>query len=162
MCISLYFYSYLENETDLPQTYKPTQKVCIAVQLIGRLMKSKGYALYRGEVYKRAPEAKYTYVYCSTVKQFVMASLSNPQIADAVAQHIEQINKLLSDPACKMIKPLVIDYNYIEVLPKGTCFDIAGKKFVKDPKMLGSPRAFVKYRYHENIVPYPAQFIRGN
>ena len=34
--------------------------------------------------------------------------------------------------------------------------------FVKSPKkMIGSPRAFIRYNYHENEVPHPKPFIEG-
>ena len=56
-----------------------------------------------------------------------------------------------------------MDYNFIEVLPHGVCFNIKEKKFEKDPKELkGSPRAFVKCRYDEKKIPYPRFFVEGN
>ena len=59
------------------------------------------------------------------------------------------------------MKKLVVDHNYIEVLPSGTCFSIAEKKFVTDPPLKGSPRAFVHYLFEEDVVPFPQDFVYG-
>ena len=83
------------------------------------------------------------------------------EIADVIACHISQITALLSEPACRIIKPIVIDFNFIEVKPAGCCFNIAEKKFQLNPKDLhGYPRAFVLYEYNGE-VPYPKPFVEG-
>ena len=73
------------------------------------------------------------------------------------------MTNLLSKSACRIIAPLKINLNYIEVQPFGTCFDIENKRFVIDPDVLkeASPRAFVKYRYSKEKVPNPTYFIEG-
>ena len=75
-----------------------------------------------------------------------------------------QVVALLSEPACGMMVNITINYNYIEISePHGMCFDIEGKKFVLDPDLQGaSPRAFLYYKYDEDISPYPSKFISGN
>ena len=53
------------------------------------------------------------------------------------------------------------DYKFIEI-SNGFCLDIEGKKFIRNPKELkGSPRANVRYTYHEDKIPYPKLFIEG-
>ena len=94
------------------------------------------YGLFDGSIYRRAPEAKFTFVFCSSVHDFVHSILGNAEIADMVGSHVTQIISLLSVKACRLIKPVVIDYNYIEVLPRGTCFNIEMKTFETDPKGL--------------------------
>lgn len=140
-----------------------TNPICKAVDVIQRFMRRNQYALYEGSIYRKAPESAFTSVYCCPVKDFLMRSLSNPEIADSLAQCINSVTSLLSNSSCRMIKPLIIDYNLIEVLPTKTCFHITGKFFKLHEAMKPgvSPRAFVKYEYKEDRVPYPMPFIQG-
>ena len=39
----------------------------------------------------------------------------NVQVVDLIAPHLTQLTTLLSEPACRLIKPIEIDYNFIEV-----------------------------------------------
>ena len=56
----------------------------------------------------------------------------------------------------------VVNLNYIEVLPYGTCFNIPKRVFVKDPTDLdGSPRAYVRYTYTPGKRPFPKPFVEG-
>ena len=121
------------------------------------------YALYEGSIYKKAPDSAFTYVFCCSVRKFLLRSLSNVEIANALVHYQNQVTTLLSDPSCRLIKPLIIDYNLIEVLPSKTCFHIARKEFVVHKSMRKgvSPRAFVRYRYKEDRVPYPKPFVQG-
>ena len=126
-------------------------------------MERNHFGLHNGDVYIKIEESKYTYVHCSTVHDFLMRILSSPEIADIITPFIGQITSLLSDPACRLIRPISIDYNYIEVLPQGCCFNIEKKSFEMDPKELnGSPRAFIYYHYRDYITPYPKLFVEGN
>ena len=82
-------------------------------------------------------------------------------VADIVAIHVHTLTSLLSEPACRLIKPINIDYNFIEV-EEGYCFNIEKKVFELQPKDLkGSPQAFVKYKYIEGEVPRPRRFTEG-
>lgn len=130
--------------------------------MVRRMMEIKGYGLFRGKIFKKCEASKYTMVFCSNVKNFLLASLSNPDLAELLTPNIGLVTSLLSEPACRLIKPIKINYNYIEVLPEGCCFDISRKKFVMNPELNGeSPRAFVKYTYQEDRCPYPLKFIQG-
>jgi len=133
-----------------------------AVDTLRRFMEKKQFAICNGAAYRKIPESKYTFVYFGSVNTFLLQSLGNSEIADEIVTNISTLTNLLSQPKCALIKPINIDYNYIEVQPKGTCFDIWNKCFIKDPAELkGSPRAFVKYQYVEGRIPKPKLFVEG-
>ena len=143
-----------------PVAERPTSKFCKAVDLVRRLMAANQFGICDGMVYKKA--GVHTYVFCSTVKDYLLNLLSNVKVADAITQHIQQMTQLLSEPACRLIKPIQIDYNFIEVLPEGMCFNIAKKCFDLNPEELkGSPRAYIRYKYEEGKIPKPKKFIEG-
>ena len=51
-----------------------------------------------------------------------------------------------------MLRPLIVNYNYIETFPKGTCFNIEKKVFERYPSDLESSQmAFVKYECIDKI-----------
>ena len=80
-------------------------------------------------------------------------------MADLIAPHVTQLSALLSEPACRLIKPIEIDYNFIEVEDQ-YLFVIAGKRFIKESESLkGLSRAFIRYEYNEFKKPNPAPFI---
>lgn len=90
-----------------------------------------------------------------------MRILKNQDVADALAGSTWDVIKLLQEPSCGMIKQLKINYNFIEV-ENGWFFDIENKDFVRDPALSdASPRAFVLYKYRENVIPKPKPFIEG-
>ena len=69
--------------------------------------------------------------------------------------HITQITSLFSEIACRILEPIKVYYNFIEVCD-GFRFDIEGKKFIRNSKRLkGSPRVSVRYTYHEDKTPKP-------
>ena len=75
---------------------------------------------------KKIPEATYTYIYCASVKDCILNLFGNVEVADLIALHVTQLTTLLSEPACRLIKPIEIDYNFIEVEGQYLS-DIAGK-----------------------------------
>ena len=112
---------------------KPTSKLMQSVDLVRRYMVKFKFGLFDGAVYKKAPEAKFTYIYCSTVNDFLHYIMGNGEVAEIVAPHVAVLTSLLSAKSCRIIHPIIIDYNYIEVLPLGTCFNIMKKTFEVDP-----------------------------
>ena len=109
-------------------------------------------------IYKKIPEATYTYIYCTSVKDYLLNLLGNVEVADLIAPHVAQLTTMLSEPACRLIKPIEIDYN----LEHQYLFDFARKRFTKESGSLkGSPRAFIRYEYSESKKPNPAPFIEG-
>ena len=115
----------MDNPTNVPM--KPTLKVLQAADLIRRVMKSTNFGLHDGCVYKKLDECEYTYIYCTTVKKYLLNLLGNYEIADVITPHISYLNGLLSDSACRLIEPIKIDYSFIEVRD-GYCFDIENEK----------------------------------
>ena len=114
-----------------------------------------------GRVYKKIPEATYTYIYCTSVNDYLLNLFGNVEVADLIASHVTQLTTLLSEPSCRLIKEIKIDYNFIEVEDQ-YLFDIPGKRFVKESGSLkGSPRAFIRYEYSESKKPNPVPFIEG-
>ena len=126
-------------------------------------MIKRNYALCNGMVYKKAPEATHTFVYCSSVKDFLLFSLSNSEVANVLTPYITTVTSLLSNPACRLIKPITINYNLIEVLPPGTCFHIVSKSFRHHNSIYSgiTPIPFVMYTYVDGKVPYPLPFVTG-
>ena len=53
-----------------------------------------------GRVYKEIPEATNTYIYCTSVKDYLLNLLGNVEVADLIAPHVTQLTTLLSEPAC--------------------------------------------------------------
>ena len=114
-----------------------------------------------GRVCKKIPEATSTYIYWTSVKDYLLNLLGNIKEADLIASHVTQLTTLLSKPACRLIKPIEIDYNFLEVEDQ-YMIDIAGKRFIKKSGSLtGSPRAFIRYEYSESKKPNAAPFIEG-
>ena len=73
-------------------------------------------------------------------KNYLLNLLGNFEIADIITPHITQLTSLLSEPACRLADPIKVDCNFIEV-SDGFCFDIEGRKFIRNPKPLkGSSR----------------------
>ena len=125
---------------------KPSSKIGQSVDLIRRVMISNNYGMHDAWcIYKKLEECEYTYTYCTSVKSYLLNLLGNLVIADIITPHIMQLVSLLSEPACRLLEPIKIDYNFIEVSDR-FCFDIEEKKFIRNPKRLnGSPRAYVRY-----------------
>ena len=113
-----------------------TSKRFLAVDVVRRTMIDHSYGIFDGAVYKKVPLAMFTYLHCSTAKDYLLNMLGSMEIADVIACHISQLTTLLSEPACRIIKPIVVDFNFIEVKPAGYCFNIAEKAFQLNPKDL--------------------------
>jgi len=142
---------------------KPQNSICAAIDVLKRYMERKDFSISNGKIFKRIKESRYTSTYCCSVKDFLMNSLADAELANVLVPHISAIENLLSNPSCRLIKPIVIDHNLIEVLPPNTCFKISLKKFIQIEEMPlnTSPRAFVRYTYQEDRVPYPKPFVEG-
>ena len=95
------------------------------------------------------------------MKDYLLNLLRNVEVADVIASHVTQLTTCLSKPACRLIKLIKIDYNFIEV-ENQYLSDIAGKRFIKESgSLMGSRRAFIRYENSESKKPNPAPFIEG-
>ena len=76
------------------------------------------------------------------MKDYLLNLFGIVEVADLMASHVRQLTTLLSEPACRLIKPIEIDYNFIEVEDQ-YLFDTAGKRFIKEIGSLkGSPSIY--------------------
>ena len=94
-------------------------------------MKVYLFDILLGRVYKKIPEATYTYIYCTSVKDYLLNLLGIVEVADLSALHVTQLTTLLSELACRLSEPIEIDYNFTDVEDQ-YLFDIAGKRFIKE------------------------------
>ena len=143
------------------QSQRPTNKLCQAIDIVRRVMADENCKLHKGFIYKFIPESTKTYTFYKSVKDYVMRIMGNADVADVLANQAYPVTRLLSEPSCRVISQLKIDYNFIEVL-KGQFFNIEKKGFEENPTNLnGSPRAFVLYRYIPGRIPKPKPFIES-
>ena len=82
----------------------------------------------------------YTYIYCTSVKNYLLDLLGSFVITDIIIPHITQLTSLLFETACRLLEPIKIYFNFIE-FSDGFYFDKEGKTFIRNPKRLkGSPQ----------------------
>ena len=112
---------------------RPVNRLMQSFEAVRLYMVQFNYGIYDGSIFKKVPAAKYTYVYSSSVYDFIHFILGSPAVADQIVSHVQPLINLLSVSSCRIIKPIVIDYNFIEVTPFGTCFNIKEKRFEIDP-----------------------------
>ena len=132
--------------------------------MLDNFMGILNYGLHKGQIFKKAKEAKYTYVRCCSVDGIVHAILGNKKMADLLASQVNQIASILNNKGCQIIKQLTTDHSLIEVKPFGTCFNISRKISVESPlpddqveKV--NPRAYVSKTYEKDKVPYPKKIV---
>ena len=146
---------------DAPKVTKAlASPIVVALNDIERAMGKLGYALYSGEVFKKAKTSKYTYQHCCSVKKFLSLLGSNDQFKDTIIKHLNKLVEILGDRECEFMKQLRINYDLIEV-NGGWCFSISQRKFVLHPVKdtdIGkeSPRAYIEYDH--NKTPDPGCF----
>ena len=90
-------------------------------------MRDLDYSLFRGEMFRKVPEGKYSFTRCCSVAEFVHASQTNGKIADILAAQVNNVINILSHPGCQIIRQLKFNHNLIEVKPTRVCFV---KKFI--------------------------------
>ena len=152
-----------ENGCQENITNTPTCNILKAIRIVETEMERTHFGWHEEEVYRKFEEMKFTYVYHSKMETYLLSLLSDTTVGDFLIPVYDSVLKFLSHPQGKFMKPVVIDFNFIEVLlPHGTCFDISGKRFVQDLiELKGSPRAFVRYIYDDNVQPNPRYFVQG-
>ena len=128
-----YFIFFSESVGVVRGHMRSTNKLLQEVDVVRRFMDQMGYGLYDGSVCCKPTETKYTYIHCSEVHRFIHHILGNSDIDDSIISYVSPIINPLSEKSCRLIPPIEIDFNFIEVLPPGTCFDIRNKCFKLDP-----------------------------
>ena len=124
-------------------------KLAILVNDIAIAMGKLGYASYRGKVYKKNDQARYTYSYKCEARAFVNTLATNEFFKSRLLREMKRVIDLLSDPFCELFSPLIINYDLIEV-KDGRCWSISRRDFVEDAieeQQVGkiSPRAFCSF-----------------
>lgn len=107
-----------------------------AVEVVRRYMETHNFGIYDGAIYKKIKSAEFTYVFTSSVKDFIYHILGNPEVANQICSYTTKIIELLSEKSSRIIHPITLDYNFVEVLPAGYCFNIEKKSFELRPKDL--------------------------
>ena len=121
-------------------------KLAILVNDIAIAMGKLGYASYRGKVYKKNDQARYTYSYKCEARAFVNTLATNEFFKSRLLREMKRVIDLLSDPFCELFSLLIINYDLIEVTD-GRCWPISRRDFVDgaiEEQQVGkiSPRAF--------------------
>ena len=121
--------------------------VVVALNEIERAMSKLGYALHRGEVFKKNSAVKFTFEHACTVKKFLSVLARNEHLKDRIVTHFSKLESVLVDTECEFTSQLRINYDLIEV-SDGWFFCASKRKFVQSAiQDVGkkSPRAFVEY-----------------
>ena len=129
--------------------------VVVILNKIERAMAKLGYALYKGEIYKKNVSAVFTFEHACTVKKFLSLLANNDRLKDDIVIHFAKLESILADPECEFTRQLRVDYDLIEVAD-GWCFSISKREFVQyHIQDVGkeSPRAFVEYDHAKNPEP---------
>ena len=71
-----------------------------------------GYASYRGKVYKKNDQARYTYSYKCEARAFVNTLATNECFKSRLLREMKRVIDLLSDPFCELFSPLIINYDH--------------------------------------------------
>lgn len=145
-------------------TFKGSGTLTQCIDIIRRVMDKQDYRLYKGKIFSKVPESKFTFIYCSPVAQFLDALLANPEFTELMAPNLKRLEEILCRPGCAIIPQIKINYNLIEVRPFGYCFNIPEKAFQFNPlndSDIGNvtPRAYVSYTYNPDRVPHPKPFV---
>ena len=111
-----------EKESSIP--YRSDSKFTQAVHYVIRSMKRNGYCFVDGKVYVKLKDAVYSYLYCGTSRQLLTAMMSDLEAAELLHQVIGRLVLLMEQPGCKMFQTMIIDHNFIEALPSGTCYNM--------------------------------------
>ena len=151
-----------QTYTESDEGKRFSDKLTILVNDIAIGMEKLSYATYRGKVYKKEVPAKYTYSYKCEPRVFLNTLATNEFFKSRLIRHLKKVIELLGDPYCEFFRPLMIDYDLIEV-DGGTCWSIKNRSFVEDAisiEQVGkiSPRAFCPYDPSKEPDP---KYFRG-
>ena len=156
-------HSALTAQINGPCLAPTTDELSATIEKIASLMRICQHALHRGDVYAKPPDATMSYVKMMDVTSYVNKLLSNESIRASVLKHFATLVRLLSHPACEIVRQIEFDLDLIEV-SNGYCFQISTRGFVYQPIPLDqygliSPRAFVPYDC--GTAPRPGYFKQG-
>ena len=123
--------------------------VVVALNKIERAMAKLGYALHKGDVFKKNEASMYTFEHACSIKKFLSVLANNDQLKEIIITNFNKLESILADPGREFTQQLRINYDLIEVLD-GWCFSLSQRRFVQNPiKEIGKecPGAFVQYSH---------------
>lgn len=95
-------------------------------------MEQMQYALFRGKIYKKKENAKYTYAYKCEVSAFINCLAANEAFKGRLLKNMKRVIDILADPDCEVVRPISVEYNLIEV-NAGRCWSIKERRFIESP-----------------------------
>lgn len=123
--------------------------VVVALNKIERAMGKLGYALHKGEVFRKNVASMYTFEHACSIKKFLSVLANNDQLKEIIITNFNKLESILADPECEFTRQLRINYDVIEV-SNGWCFSLSQRRFIQNAiEEIGneSPRAFVQYSH---------------
>ena len=113
-----------DSSRDLMQTIQDINKVMSNL--------SKPHVLYRGKVCAKPDGARFTFIEMMDTETYLHKLMAIPSIREDTLRNLEKLEKLMSNPACKLFPRLQLDLDLIEVLD-GKCLRISQRKFIDIP-----------------------------
>ena len=107
--------------------------VVTALNKIERAMAKLGYALHKGDVFKKNEASMYTFEHACSIKKFLSVLANNDQLKEIIITNFNKLESILADPECEFTQQLRINYDLIEVLD-GWCFSLSQRRFVQNPR----------------------------
>ena len=146
------------NKVEEPQ--RLSDSLALLISDIGIAMKKLEYALYRGKIYKKEPQARYTCQYKCKPRAFVNSLAAKEFFKARFLKDMKRVIDIVSDPYWEVTRPIRINCNLIQV-NGGLCWSVKERKFIvqaiKDNAIgLVSPRAFCSY--DSTTSPNPQYF----
>jgi hypothetical protein len=153
----------LSPQVDTIQSLSQPNEVTRTIRKIARVMVICGDVLHRSAIYTTPANAKMTYVRMMDASSYLNKLLANDALNNDLVRHFQAVERILSHPACEMIKQIKFDLDLIEV-SNGFCFFISKRAFMANAipsSKIGklSPRAFVPFDC--STPPQPRYFQEG-
>ena len=140
------------TESNVLPLHCPSNKTLVVIRYVQRTMHKLNYALYRGHIYKKPSESKFACVYTTTVKSFLNTLLANKKIAEVLISQLQQVNVILSNRECSIIKQIQIYHNLIEVLPTGTSSNVLHSSSLLLKVIWRCSTSLLHYMVSQNMV----------
>ena len=83
----------LQTRTTVP--VRPKITITKASEVVCCVMENNNFGIHSGYIYKKINEAKFMYVFCSNVEDFLLMLMSDMEMADAIAPCFGQLTNLL-------------------------------------------------------------------
>ena len=105
----------LSPQVDTIQSLSQPNEITRTIRKIARVMVICGHVLHRSAIYTTPANAKMTYVRMMDVSSYLNKLLANDALNNDLVRHFQAVERILSHPACKMIKQIKFDLDLIEV-----------------------------------------------